>query len=316
MINDYNKSAEEAGVALLPFSGYDCVPAELGMVLAGSALEEHGGIDARMSQINLVFRGKGGGFPRGTLETILDGIDGKKPMRKEGDVRFYPKEYRHVAKATLSPVSFLLPKWSNQLGMYTGPNFMSSVNTPVLCRAAPTLGFHANNLIISDRSIVAGRPSLLNGWGFFSTQLYVGALVLGGITTFLPPFRWWLRKKLKTYSYSGDVTGKVYVNAQAISKSGASSTVKCVYPGDAGIYATGLFAAAVANALLEATAAGSKFPPPLAGFHPPVTSLHRSGSGLLVKHLRELGAKIDVKVMPSNGAEAKVVDASKLRSRL
>ena len=40
MINDYGTSAEKASVALLPLSGYDCVPAELGMLLAGSALEE------------------------------------------------------------------------------------------------------------------------------------------------------------------------------------------------------------------------------------------------------------------------------------
>merc|ERR1719491_2327016 len=64
MINDYNSSAEKAGVALLPFSGYDCLPAELGMLLAGSALEEHGGPDARMNEMNLVFSNKGGGFPR------------------------------------------------------------------------------------------------------------------------------------------------------------------------------------------------------------------------------------------------------------
>ena len=106
------------------------------------------------------------------------------------------------------------------------------------------------------------------------------------------------------------------MNAQAKSNGGASSSVDCVYPGDAGIYATGLFAAGVANALLEATAAGSKLPPPLAGFHSPVTSLHKSGSGLLVKHLCILGAEINIKVMPQNGAEVKDVDASKLRSRL
>eukprot|EP00548_Thalassiothrix_antarctica_P004730 CAMPEP_0194146820 /NCGR_PEP_ID=MMETSP0152-20130528/21931_1 /TAXON_ID=1049557 /ORGANISM="Thalassiothrix antarctica, Strain L6-D1" /LENGTH=474 /DNA_ID=CAMNT_0038847449 /DNA_START=37 /DNA_END=1461 /DNA_ORIENTATION=- len=318
MINDYNSSAEKAGVVLLPFSGYDCVPAELGMILAGSALEEHGGTDARMDQLNLAFRSAGGGgLPHGTLEVILDAFEGKKAKEKEGDARFYPKEYRKVAKAALSPAEFLLPKWSNQLNSYTGPNFMAGINIPVLCRAAPTLGFQANNLNISDRSVVAGRPSILNGRGIFPTQLYIGVLVMTGIAMILPPFRWWLRNKLKTYSYNGNAAAKVYVSAQATSNNGASSSVDCVYPGDAGIYATGLFATSVANALLEATGVDSKLPPPLAGFHTPVASLHRSGSELLVRHLRNLGAEINVKVMPpNNGAESKIVDASMLRSRL
>jgi len=317
MISDHNTAAEEAGVVLLSFSGYDCVPAELGMLLAGSALEEHGGTDARMDHLNLAFRSAGGGgMPHGTLETVLDSLEGKIPKRKEGDVHFYPEEYRNVAKATLSPREFLLPKWSDQLGSYTGPNFMASINTPVLCRAASTLGFRANNLIISDRSVIAGRPSFFNGRGLFPTQLYIGALVMSGVAMILPPFRWWLRNKLKTYSYSGNPASKVYVYAQAKSNGGATSLVDCVYPGDAGIYATGLFATGVANALLEATAVGSTLSPPLAGFHSPVTSLQKSGSGLLVKYLRQLGAEINVKVMPQNGAEAKVVDASNLRSRL
>jgi len=320
MISDHNAAAEEAGVALLPFSGYDCVPAELGMLLAGSTLEEYGGTDAAMDQLNISFRSTGGGFPRGTLETLLDGFEGKTPQRKEGDVRFYPKEYRHVANAALSPIGFLLPKWSDQLGTYTGPNFMTAVNTPVLCRAAPALGFSADNLVITDRSVISGRPSAFNGWGLFPTQLYIGTLIMGGIAMILPPFRWWLRNRLKSYSFKGDTTGKVYVDAQAISNTGASkgasSSVSCVYPGDAGIYATGLFATAVANALLEATTDGSKLPPPLAGFHSPVSSLHRSGGGLLVKYLRKLGATIEINITPPDGTAVKVVDATKLRSRL
>lgn len=309
MINDYKSSAEKAGVALLPFSGYDCVPAELGMQLSGSALVEHSGPGTRVNGINLVFKNKGGGFPHGTLETILDGFEGKTPESKKDDLGFYLDEYTNVAKSALSPREFLLPKWSDQLGLYTGPNIMAGINTPVLCRAAPTLGFPANNLIISDRYATSNKLSILN------TQLYISSLLIAGLALILPPVRWYLRNKLKTYSYPGDAAGNVNVNAQAISNNGASSRVNCVFPGDAGIYATGLFAAAVANALLEATQDGSEFPPPLAGFHSPVASLHRSGNGLLVKHLREMGSKIDVEIIPSQGAAPKEVDALTLGHR-
>lgn len=320
MITDHDAAAKEAGVALLPFSGYDCVPAELGMELAGHALESLGGgdgdDDSRMGRINLAFRGKGGGFPRGTLETALDGFEGVAPERKDGDVRFYPKEYRGTATDALSPLGFVLPKWSDQKNIYTGPNFMAGINIPVLCRSAPTLGF-SSDIAISDRSIVSGRASILNGYGLFPTQLYIGALFLGGMALALPPFRWWLRNKLKSYSFGGEPSGKVFMDAEAISKGGtATATAQMIVPGDPGIYATGLFATGVARALLEATTAGSKLPPPMAGFNSPVAALAVSGRGLLVNHLQKLGAEISVQVTSSKGGETKVLDAATLRSKL
>ena len=324
MITDYDDLAKRAGVCLLPFSGYDCVPAELGMYLAGRALETSAASSAPgdnpvLGQINLAFRNKGGGFPRGTLNTILDGFDGKAPERKGGDVRFYPKEYRNVAKTALSPAGFILPMWSNQLGTYTGPNFMAGINVPILCRAAPTFGF-STDLVISDRSVVSGKPSLLNAYGLISTQLYITALVMSGLALALPPVRWWLKRSLKTYSYSGDSLGKVVMDAEALSAGGgsATATARLSVPGDAGIYATGLFAASVANALHEVTSVatkttskqGTSMPP--AGFHSPVAALHRCRPGLLVDNLKKLGADVTVKAMPNVGVEEKIVDATKL----
>mmetsp|Transcript_23164 Transcript_23164/g.42605 ORF Transcript_23164/g.42605 Transcript_23164/m.42605 type:complete len:454 (+) Transcript_23164:188-1549(+) len=309
MISDYGAKAEEAGVVLCPFSGYDCVPAELGMWLVGTALEMD---DAKMGQLALNFRGKGGGFPRGTLETVLDGLDGKGTPRREGDPRFYPKEYRGTAKAATSLSQWVLPKY--QLGQFTGPNVMSAINVPVLCRAAPTLGF-SSDFTISDKSVV-GRPTLLNGYGLFPVQMYIAALVMGGIALVLPPFRGLFRGKLKTYSYNGDPSGKVFLDAQGIATNKKSSAMaKCVFPGDAGIYATGLFAVSVANSLQEATTAGSQYSMPPAGFHSPVAALHGCRQGLLVDNLRALGADIRVEVVPEKGG-AKEVDATKLRSKL
>ena len=122
MISDYGAQAEKAGVTLCPFSGYDCVPAELGMFLVGKALEMEG---SEMNELALNFRGKGGGFPRGTVETILDIFEGKQPKRREGDPRFYPKEYRTTATNALSLKQWVLPKY--QFGQFTGPNFMKCI---------------------------------------------------------------------------------------------------------------------------------------------------------------------------------------------
>ena len=87
-----------------------------------------------------------------------------------------------------------------------------------------------------------------------------------------------------------------------------------MYPGDPGIYATGLFAAAVSSSLLEATANGSERQP-LAGFNSPVAALARCRDGLLVENLKSLGAEMKVEVLVGN-EDPREVDAMKLRSKL
>lgn len=311
MISDYGKKAEEVGVILCPFSGYDCLPAEVGMYLVGKALEMEG---AELGDLQLNFRGTKGGFPKGTIETVLDGIDGNGPKRQPGDARFYPKEYRNTAKNAMSLSNWVLPTY--QLGQFTGPNFMSAVNVPVLCRAAPTLGF-SGGLNISDKSIFSGKPSLMNAYGLFGAQLYIVTLFVGGIALAIPPVRGWLRNKMKTYNFSGNPSGQVFLDAKGISSSKkATAIAKCTFPGDAGIYATGLFATSVANALLEATSSDTKYPMPLAGFHSPVAALHGCRQGLLVDQLIDMGAEIRVEVVPGEGAAARVIDATKLQSKL
>jgi hypothetical protein len=312
MISNYGKQAEEKGVTLCPFSGYDCVPSELGMLLVGKALEMEG---EQLGHLALNFRGKGGGLPRGTIQTILDSIDGhSQPERKKGDPRFYPQEYRGTAKGALSLSNFILPKY--QLGTFTGPNFMSTVNVPVLCRAAPTLGF-SSSLTISDKSVVSGPPSLLNGYGLFPTQVYITTLLIGGMALAFPPFRGWIRNKISNgYSYNGDASGKVYLNVQGVSSGKKTSALaKCMFPGDAGIYATGLFAASVANALLEATSLESSSKP-YAGFHSPVAAMNPCRKGLLVDKLRDLGAEIKVEVIPEGSDSPRELNAADLRSKL
>mmetsp|Transcript_26773 Transcript_26773/g.57602 ORF Transcript_26773/g.57602 Transcript_26773/m.57602 type:complete len:459 (+) Transcript_26773:89-1465(+) len=312
MISQYGGKAEDAGVALCPFSGYDCVPAELAMWLVSKALEME---DAKLGDLALNFRAKGGGLPRGTIDTILDGADGKGQYeRKDGDERFYPKEYRKTAKDALSLSNFALPKY--QLGQCTGPNFMSVINVPVLCRAAPILGI-SSDLTVSDRSVVSGAPTFLNGYGMFGTLTYIATLFVGAIAFAVPPVRGTIRNRLKGYSFNGNPAGKVFVDASGLSLNKKSTaTAKCVFPGDAGIYATGHFAAGVANALLDATSSDSSYPMPLAGFHSPVAALDGCRQGLLADHLKDMGAEIKVEVITDGDVTAKIIDVTKLRSKL
>ena len=220
---------------------------------------------------------------------------------------------------------------------------MASVNAPVLCRSAAAVSSTSSSksslapLFISDRSIVSGPPKLLNGYGLFPTQLYISALVFSGIAFLFPPVRSWLRNKLTTYSFAGNPDGNVVVNAEGIPYKSSSSiqdtdpsstvrsTMRMVVPGDAGIYATGLFAVAVAETLLEVVRASSSgtgtrgntkslLP---AGFHPPVVALHHAtinasedgnGVGLLVKNLCRLGTDIQLQLIDGSTNTNTVLD--------
>ncbi len=327
MISIYGDITSHAGITLCPFVGYDCVPAELGMWLVGRALEmgEGGDYDddggARLGDLAFNFGGEGGGgFPRGTLHTILDGIKGRgaPPMRRDGDARFYPEGYRDVARSALLFTKFAFPRY--QMGHFTGLNFMSVIHVPVLCRSAPVLGF-TSDLRIHDRASIVSVPSWKNGYGLFSAQVYIAILFANGMASMIRPIRSWLRNKLETgYSYHSDPRGQVKLDVVGTSTTndGRYSRAECVFPGNPGIYATGLFAAGVAGALLEATMTSHHegFALPLVGFHSPVAALHVCRPGLLVEHLEEMGARIKVELIPKRGAVARAIDVSKLRSKL
>ena len=288
MMTKHNEAASMNRVTLCPFSGYDCLPAELGMVLAGMTLQKTHGV--KMKQVNLAFDCKKAGFPKGTLETTLDMNEKKTVVLGTKDVKFYPDEFHHTVQEALAPGTVLKPMWSKHLGVYTAPNFMSPINIPVLCRAASALGF-SNDLTITDRSVLSGKSSIWNGFKLFRTLIFTTVLILFNLMLKVSYFRNWLRKKLQTYSFNGNPEGSVIVHAEAMSAKGKRATAKLEVPGDSGIYATGLFATTVALSLHEATREGATLHP-LVGFHSPVVALHACRPNIIVDNLRRLGAQV------------------------
>jgi len=168
---------------------------------------------------------------------------------------------------------------------------MSPVNVPVVARSASVMGL--NPFDISDRSAFGLRPSIFTLWGLLPALVYITTLVSAGTLATIPYFRRWLRNKLQTYSFAGNPNGAVVFDAQATSKDGhqqVSIHLQC--PGDPGIYATGLFAAAIALTLLKAAAPDSKCSPK-SGFNPPVAALQGNANALL-DQLDKCGARICV----------------------
>lgn len=288
MMNKYGKAAEAAKVSLLSFAGYDCIPAELALQLCARAL----GPEA-LGELDMVFSSKGGGFPKGTLNTILDGIEGKGRFRREkGDEPLVPREYKGVQQRALAGLNWILPAWVARANVYTAQNFMATVNAPVLARAASHMGV-SNALKIRDRLSVGGKRSASPAtlWGLVPVVMFQCTLFFGGLLLCLPPFRWWLKRRLESYSYDGASKGKTRMDARGTSLDQKSSVdVSMACAGDPGIYATGRFAASVAWALVDASSGET---PVRAGFASPFVAFLGNERALL-KRLQDGGVDITV----------------------
>ena len=293
MARTYEDGAKKSGITLCSFSGYDCVPAEFAMVKCQDEIQKN---NECIETLDLLFKSKGGGLPRGTIHTLLDGIEHGLSFKKKrtGNTTrakvIPPSNLTSHVKSSLGLTHWLLPSYV--LGRFTGPNFMSAVNVPVLYWSSSKFSNNSNRgFRIRDRSAVGPAKSVLSLYGLIPTLIYEFVLFSAVFMLLLPPIRWLIRRFLKTYSYDGAPHGVVTLRASATSSKGNTNVdFEMKLPGDPGIYATGLLAAAVAFAMLDNTMAGTKMP---SGFVPPVAALN--ASGYLDSRLKMFGVDVSVK---------------------
>lgn len=307
MTNKYGEAAKKANVSLLSFAGYDCMPAELAMYLSGEALENHGG---GMASLDMVFVNRGGGFPKGTLNTVMDGLDGKWSIkRSKGDTPVVPPKFKTAQKSAVSPQRWLLPQWSHTQE-WTVQNFMAGINTVALSRSATDLGYEpfSMNDRLAALSFVPGSGyvrSILTLWGLLPCIGYQLTTVMGALLL-IPTIRSWFKGWLQTYTYSGLARGRIACDARAVSKDGQSKVdVHIGCRGDAGIYCTGLFAATVAWTLVDVySSPGRHKEKVLTGFHSPVAALH--GCPQLFTNLKTAGVDMQVTRTIKGGSKERV----------
>lgn len=293
MKQKYQGAANKAGIHVLSFCGYDSIPSELGVYLAGSELTSNGGL-AKAESFHF---GAGGGFPAGTVETIILGVSQgrdkilamctKKPKivkKREGEGEGVVPASEQAAVKRSFPSPFSLVQWSSAIKAFTPVGFMSAINTPVVHGAAAKLGYgglhYSERFLMADLSIYQSPltlfgliPSLMTLFGYF----FLGLCTVLGI---LRPV-----SKLVNFAIKGQKPD-TKVTIVGTSKDGKmQSTVTLQYPGDPGILFTAFLSIQCALALANGEA-DIKY----AGFSTPTIALRKS----LPIRLKKAGMVCDV----------------------
>lgn len=330
----YEEEAIAKSVALMSFAGYDCVPAELALYLIYKQCKS---ANTNLVSLETVMATRGGGFPKGTIRTLLDGADkatgfqtaeasvsnivmnedSRKNVESKERDPFVPAQFKTQAAAAVGPMRWIFPSFSSQITQFVAQNFMSVVNVPAVYRAASIFGVDSD-FSFRDRFVVLGDHfvdplarkratgtlrDFMTLWGFIPCIVYSLGTAAGALLVLLPPVRMlirWVLAKTK-YEFRGNVKGQINLLAKGVGHDGNAYDARVTCEGDPGIYATGALIAANAYALLDSLSNGHEV---RYGFNSPVVALHKSP-----KYLKILG---ECGIETAAGAEVSGVTKSSL----
>ncbi len=139
MIERYEAKAKESGAVLVPFSGFDSVPSDLGVwevqKLAQARLaqeEKEGGVHRSITKIVSLFSARGG-LNGGTLETFLDMLE-----KSEASSDQLKDPFLLVPKGQKKDFAFKESPWPvyiKEAHLTAPPFFMAQVNSRVVYRS-------------------------------------------------------------------------------------------------------------------------------------------------------------------------------------
>jgi short subunit dehydrogenase-like uncharacterized protein len=127
MIERYQTEAEKTGARLIPFSGFDSIPADLTVYLALAAARSRGFV---LDDMSLYYQIKGG-LNGGTLASALNISE-----HSEGRELFDPNILIPDPKWPRGPKPNLKPRYEPVLERWTAPFFMGPINKAVVRRSA------------------------------------------------------------------------------------------------------------------------------------------------------------------------------------
>ena len=277
MIEKYAAQAAQSGAILIPFSGFDSVPSDLGVWKAVALAREKHPTRPITKVVNLL--SVRGGINGGTYETLLDMLELSEEDRR-----------RHSEPSLLVPADlrahFCYPELKKpvrvpEAGITAPPFFMEPINSKVVYRSQALAGGEPYQYVELMR-LAKGAWSVPQAWAY-----YAGAEV----------FYWagrkrWGRRLLKRFGIKSGHWPSPYVQKNgffracffAYSGDQLVARFEMSYPGDPGNRATAVLSCESAMCLIEDWAELKEI---RGGFWTPSTAL----GAVLYRRLLEAGVQ-------------------------
>ncbi|QSQ18945.1 saccharopine dehydrogenase NADP-binding domain-containing protein [Pyxidicoccus parkwayensis] len=141
MIDAHHEQARATGARIVHTCGFDSIPSDLGVLMMQEYMrEKHGG---HLGSVRLYMGPMRGGASGGTVASLLQALEEVDADRSVRRVLVNPhaldpdpRQPRNPAERDLATV-----RYSQEVGQWTGPFVMASVNTRVVRRSHALLGF-------------------------------------------------------------------------------------------------------------------------------------------------------------------------------
>src|SRR6218665_166818 len=166
MIDAHHAQARESGARIVHTCGFDSIPSDLGVLMLQEYMrEQHGG---HLDQVRFYVTKMTGGFSGGTVASMmqmLDEVEKDPSIRKVlGNPHALDPEPRRGRPEERDQMGL---RYSEELGRWTAPFFMASVNTRVVRRSNALLGHPwGKDFLYSEvASVAPGVKGLLTAAG-------------------------------------------------------------------------------------------------------------------------------------------------------
>ncbi len=131
LIERFHDRAAASGTRIIPFSGFDSIPSDLGAYMMISWIRQNWGIGTR--SVVATFKASGG-LNGGTLASALTIAEQGDQRTMANTLLLNPPELQTAEEARRSR-DFKTVQWDDELGVWLTPFFMASVNTRVVRRS-------------------------------------------------------------------------------------------------------------------------------------------------------------------------------------
>ncbi|HSP78791.1 MAG TPA: saccharopine dehydrogenase NADP-binding domain-containing protein, partial [Myxococcaceae bacterium] len=140
MIDAHHEQARETGARIVHTCGFDSIPSDLGVLMLQEYMrEQHGG---HCSSVHYYLTRGRGGVSGGTVASLLQAVEESTADRSVRRILGNPHALDpEPRRGTPEEKDQMGVRYSEELGQWTGPFVMASVNTRVVRRSNALLGY-------------------------------------------------------------------------------------------------------------------------------------------------------------------------------